>query len=86
MSAIVTTTQGSLRQKPLHGRYWQPSDGVLGMPLSFLKSATLRPSAKSSVFAAQDQVVYTRNYQRSVIGDTSVVDVCRLCGGPGGDC
>ena len=47
-SAIVTTTQGSLRQKPLHGRYWQPSDGVLDMPLSFLKSATLRPSAKSS--------------------------------------
>ena len=78
-SAIVTTTQASLRQKPLHGRYWQRSDGVLDMPLSFnfLKSPTLRPSTGSSVFAAQDQVGNTRNYQRSVIGDTSVVDVCR---------
>ncbi|XP_065195650.1 uncharacterized protein LOC135827055 [Sycon ciliatum] len=84
-SAIRTSTQASLRQKPLHGRYWQRSGGVLDMPLSFnfLKSPTLRPSTESSVFAAQDQVVNTRNYQRSVIGDTSVVGVCRLCGGPG---
>jgi Reverse transcriptase (RNA-dependent DNA polymerase) len=74
------------RSKAVHGRFPAALDDEAvdkRASAAWLATSGLFAETESFVFSMQDEVVPTRGYQRHIIGDTSVLDVCRLCKRPG---
>ena len=70
------------RSKPLHGQYalrTQNADVDLTATHQWLRSAGLKAETEGFIMAAQDQTLFTRNYQANVIGNGADPN-CRFCG------
>ena len=86
---VIRTTCTRIRQMKisgmrLHGQFWSRVDGIADIGLSFLwlSSSTLQATTESTILAAQDQALRTRNYERAVMPTRSRADAnCRLCHG-----
>ena len=69
------------RSKPLHGQYalrTQKADVDLSATHQWLRSAGLKAETEGFLMAAQDQTLFTRNYQANVIHNGADPN-CRFC-------
>jgi hypothetical protein len=70
------------REKELHGRYPKSLDTAnidKKASLQWIYQGHLYPETEGFVFAIQDRVIKTRNYQKHIL-KMDVVDTCRKCG------
>lgn len=75
----------SWKGKALHGRYPNSLDGDnidKKASTTFITTGYLHPETEGFLFAIQDKVIRTRNYERHIM-HLRVEDNCRRCGRPG---
>ena len=66
--------------KPLHGQFRKATDEVRGKSSwDCLEKGHLKKESESTIVAAQDQAVCTRNMRNVVYGE-NVQPICRVCG------
>ena len=70
------------QSKPLHGQYaarLQNTEVDVEDPLQWLSSSRLKAETEEFIFAAQDQSLFTSNYQANIIRN-GTDPKCRFCG------
>ena len=66
--------------KPLHGQFRKATEEVRGKrSCDWLKKSYLKKEAESTIVAAQDQTLCTKN-MRNVVYVETVQSICRVCG------
>jgi hypothetical protein len=75
-----------IKQKFLHGRYFkeleQPEINIQASH-AWLKKSNIHPETEGFIFAIQDRVINTRNYEKHICGLQSIIDKCMICGTEG---
>lgn len=65
--------------KILHGKYANQLSKCHQTSTKWIETGTLYPETEGFMFAIQDQVIATRNYQKYIIKNNLETDYCRLC-------
>ena len=66
--------------KGLHGQFWKGIENVKGEgSWDWMKKGYLKKETESTIVAAQDQALCTRNMRENVFGE-NVSSFCRVCG------
>ena len=66
--------------KPLHGQFRKATEEVRSKSSwNWLKKGSLKKETESTIAAAQDQALCTRNLRNAVYGE-NVESICRVCG------
>ena len=66
--------------KPLHGQFRKATEEVRSKrSWDWLKKGYLKKETESTIVAAQDQALCTRNLRNAVYGE-NVESICRVCG------
>lgn len=75
----------SWKRKALHGRYPNSLSGEnidRRTSIAFISKGYLHPETEGFIFAIQDKVIRTRNYEKHIL-HFNVSDICRKCHKPG---
>ena len=78
----MSKIKGLKQSKPLHGQYaarLQNTEVDVEATLQWLSSSELKAETEGFIFAAQDQSLFTRNYQANIIRNETDPK-CRFCG------
>ena len=70
----------SMKENPLHGQFRKATDEVRGKrSWDWLKKGYLKKETESTIVAAQEQALCTRNMRNVVYGENDQ-PICRVCG------
>ena len=77
---ILKEHQEKYEGKPLHGQFIKATEEVRGKRYwDWLKKGYLKKETESTIVAAQDEALCTRNLRNKVYGE-NVQSICRVCG------
>jgi len=82
-AAQAATLVSTLSAKPIHGVYYSQASSPDGVDqegtFAWLSDGRLRAETEGLIFAAQDGVLLTNRYKRTVLKQSATQSTCRLC-------
>ena len=76
----IKSIEKSMKKPPLHGQFRKATDEVRGKrSWDWLKKGYLKKETESTIVAAQDQALCTRNMRNVAFGE-NIQPICRVCG------